>query len=270
MNSTRYANMMSNHPDMVQAVPAMPMDNAAWSGSNSLGNIVDFAPDDNNRQIILKLDEWGPPDMWTISLAIDRTIPNMIWGGSATFEIVALIDFGVGGSTQRIEADWIDGTMLTVPMNALSVTAVYENPWPYFSGLRLGAQIARGTRAGSYAPTKQLHINAFYLTPEPYPNSQWQTFRLPPFTREIEILWGDAYTNPFASVTSGFIEFGDVPSLVDSLGSISGRIDFRACTAHGQRFRVPNGSRFIMVYENPNLSDPYQMRAFSILCHLQA
>lgn len=280
MNSTRYTNMLSNHPDMVQAVPAMPMDNAAWSGSNSLGNVVDYAPDTDNRQMILKLDEWGPPEMWTVSLGIDRPAPGNS-GEAHWFEIKALIDFGVGGSTQRIEVDWINGTELTVPMNAISVNAVYENPTSLLEGMRLSVQIARGTRAGAYAPTRMLDFEAMstLTLPSPLVTSLYQTLRLPPFTREIEIIWWDAYTNPFASVpvppavlSPSRLIFGDVisPDIITSqLRCPSSWIDLRAITTNAQRYSVPKGSRYLSLREvSPTDGGPFVANAFRVNCHL--
>lgn len=127
-----------------QVIPAQGM----WSGNNQLGNLTEFAPDSNKRQTILKLDEWGPPEEWTISLYIID--PN---GTYDSIGIEAEIHFGAGGSTQIVNVDWNDGVEITKTMNAVNIIAKYTAASGYVaeSGtpLMIGAQLGRGARGGT-------------------------------------------------------------------------------------------------------------------------
>lgn len=186
-----------------------------WSGSNNLGNIVYYNPDVNNRQSILKLDEWGPPEMWTVSLFREHRPPL----SGTDYWITAEISFGAGGSTQTIEVDWLTGTMLSVPMNAISVTAKFSSfnlagfPIAPADKLRLGAQIARGVRGGSRAPTlsKRLGIIA--------PGTTGVPVEIPAFTRTVEITSSQSdYTGDPAFTANFSLYFGmdtGVPPYLD-------------------------------------------------------
>ena len=145
----------SAHNELAEAtvltIPAW-VSSGPWTGSNTLGNVVGYAPDATNRQTILKMDEWGPPEMWTISLGITYDDwGSLVFPAVAACDIIAEIDFGCGGSTQTVEMSWLNGASISLPMNAVSVKARYAstaffgelNPPP---NLRLSAQIARGSK----------------------------------------------------------------------------------------------------------------------------
>lgn len=278
MNSTRYANMLSNHPDMVQAVPAMPMDNSAWNGSNSLGNVVDIAPDVNNRQMVLKLDEWGPPEMWTISLAIDRpaTFPDA-WPYIPYFEITAEILFGSGGATQTVEVDWISGQQLSLPMNACNVTAVYDyytyegTPPTALSDLRLSAMLARGTAHSRYAPKRTVRfINQSLWAAAFVDKADFQCYRIPPFTEEVEITWPrtDAAGNPFALSPSAYLVFGDGLGMGPGgwyLQTVIHIVPVTMLTYSGYKITIPSGCRYMGIRSQGALEN-YDL--FYALCHL--
>lgn len=117
-----------------------------WTGDNQIGIMRPAKFDSTRRQTILKLDEWGPPEVWTISLYIQDANPLITLGD---ISIKAHIEFGVGGSSQVIEVDWENGTELSKVMNAVNVIAVFgETSDPDF-GLNIGVQIARGGRGGN-------------------------------------------------------------------------------------------------------------------------
>lgn len=291
MNSDKYRNMMSNHDNMVQGVPAGPFEKMAWSGDNALGNVVDYAPDAQNRQSILKLDEWGPPEMWTISLGIDRPTPDYTYDGG-WFEVKALISVGSGGSTQLIEVDWINGVQLSVPMNAVNVTAVYEFPrgipdLNMLAGLRLSVQIGRGTSASKYAPTRTIYMpdmQTFFASPAHAAYTQgYYAVRLPPFTREVEIIRPSSTTNPFAYYTvpgvgkNCTLLFGDVVGAgqneygvpyEDTLNSIIRRVTSSSITADQQRLTLPKGCRALCVFEETDTAGTYHTGDFWLNCHL--
>lgn len=125
-----------------------------WSGNNQLGYELPFAPDDDNRQTILKLDEWGMPEMWTVSLGM-RGFPQGLFDG---FGVRANINFGVGGSTQTIEVDWRNGAQVSLVMNAVNVIASFQNLDidTEGQGLFLSVQMSRGNRPGKNGPLATL------------------------------------------------------------------------------------------------------------------
>jgi hypothetical protein len=121
----------------------------SWTGSNQVGNVEKFNPSADKRQTILKLDEWGPPEVWTVSLALFNSLEE--YDG---FDIKAQINFGAGGSTQQVIIDWQNGAQISLPMNAVEVIATYRNVdvAQEGPGLRLGVQLGRGRRAGRNSP----------------------------------------------------------------------------------------------------------------------
>lgn len=137
-----------------------------WSGNNEIGIEQSFAPDANNRQVILKLEEWDFPEVWTLCLGIvyDAAAyanqPN-----SGPFTVVAQCDFGSGGAVQVVEVDWKQGVNISLPLNALSVIATYsvlENEGGTIvppSDLRLRATLVRGPLPGAM-PTRSFLLLA--------------------------------------------------------------------------------------------------------------
>lgn len=142
-----------NYPPAVPVVATITPRNGGWSGDNQLGYMAKYGPDKRQRQTILKLDEWGPPEMWTISLFVDQKLE--LFNG---FNVKALINFGAGGSTQTIELDWLNGAQISLPMNAVNVVATFENVsvTTEGQGLSVGVQLSRGSRGGTIPPTRTL------------------------------------------------------------------------------------------------------------------
>lgn len=95
-----------------------------WSGNNQLGVELPFTPDQTFIQTIFKLDEWGFPETWTISLGFifERDLVE-----DEVFDAIAEVDFGSGGIVQSFEVDWVDGTMFSLPMNAVNVRARWND-----------------------------------------------------------------------------------------------------------------------------------------------
>jgi len=150
-------------PEPSVSVFVQPPLHGPWTNSNNFGAEVAFSPGEDSRQRIIKLPEWGDPVVWTVSLGIDYTEedwPNV--GAVRGFEIVGEVSYGVGGATQVIEVDWIQGTTFSVPMNAISVDAAYIFPFDVGAGpgpqqpldLRLSVLLARGGSSTSIPPTK--------------------------------------------------------------------------------------------------------------------
>lgn len=136
-------------------VPVIPRD-GLWSGYNQLGYQASYGPDQRQNQTILKLDEWGPPEVWTISLYTKQKFTD--FNG---YNIKARINFGAGGSTQVYECDWINGTQISLPMNAINVVAIFDDVsvTTEGNGLEVGVQLARGSRGGTRPPVLTLFEN---------------------------------------------------------------------------------------------------------------
>ncbi len=124
----RRAHEIQRTPGPDQAIPIIPSKRGPWTGNNQLGIQRKFSPDDNNRQTILKLDEWGFPETWTLALGLD--FDHLQWnpspGFSASFDVTAVIDFGIGGVMQTVEIDWVNGASIVLPLNAVNVIAQYN------------------------------------------------------------------------------------------------------------------------------------------------
>ena len=122
-----------------------------WSNYPQLGEEQAFAPDANSRQTILKADELGPPEVYTITLGISYS--EQEWPGPGrAFEVEAEINFGAGGATQMVKVDWVQGAQISLPLNAVNVVATYNidsltAPQPP-ADLRLSAMLGRGPALG--------------------------------------------------------------------------------------------------------------------------
>jgi hypothetical protein len=206
-------------PPGMKTVNLFPSKQGPWSGNNQLGIQQLFSPDANNRQTILKLDEWGMPELWTLCLGLSFDINN--WQPadprSANFDITAIIQFGIGGVVQEVEIDWNNGTCITLPMNALNVIAQYNfSPDEGEGGaasepptdLLLRASLAHGSL--TQAKPTRTHLIAI----DAYPGFGFpQAFDIPPFATAVKIipLTSSAFPDdlnayPFYSQT-GFIAF---------------------------------------------------------------
>lgn len=133
----------------LQPIAVVQPSNGWWTGSGNVGTEVAFAPDADNRQTILSLPEFGPPVEWTVSLYLT---PGNQAIQFAFFDIVARIEFGIGGSTQIVKIDWLNGAQITVPANAINVIAEFRTVSGDTQGVRLGVQVARGRRGGNQPP----------------------------------------------------------------------------------------------------------------------
>lgn len=134
-----------------QPVSVFPAFKGPWSGNNQLGIEQPFAPNANNEQTILKLDEWGFPEVWTVMLGsnfnpldVNNTSPSF----TGDFYVNCLAVIGSGGATQEVSMDWMNGTVFRAPMNALNIVARFQNSARAPSDLRLRVTISRGALPG--------------------------------------------------------------------------------------------------------------------------
>jgi len=205
--------------------------NGGWSGDNQLGYEAKYGPDRRQTQTILKLDEWGPPEVWTVSLFMNQKLEAF-----SGFAATARINFGAGGSTQVIEIDWINGQQISLPMNAVNVEAIFSDVdvTTEGAGLSLGVQLSRGSRGGTRAPVKTIAENIIVTSLGNSP-----VFRIPNFARAV-----------YAVSTGGTANDIDDPliKLITLTGNFSanvaGTIDGVACSA-GVGLPVVGQAKFV-------------------------
>ncbi len=168
-----------------QVAPVIPRD-GLWSGYNQLGYQAKYGPDDRGTQTILKLDTWGPPEVWTVSLFIKGSFTS--FNG---FNIKAKINFGAGGSTQVYECDWLNGTQISLPMNAVNVVADFSDVdiVTEGKGMQVGVQLARGARGGTRPPILTF-LQGETLFKLPSAANSTDNFELPAFARRVVALPG--------------------------------------------------------------------------------
>jgi hypothetical protein len=209
-----------------------------WSGDNQLGYQAKYGPDRRNTQTILKMDEWGPPEIWTISLFVDQKFESF-----DGFNISARINFGVGGSTQVIEMDWLNGAQISLPMNAVNVEALFESVdvTTEGAGLSVGVQLARGTRGGTQPPIKTLAATRTFAG-----GGSIDIFELPLFAKNAVLV----PTGTLAGELTSF--FADTNFLIVGTGNSIGTVttaNAQGSRAVGMELRVPvvAGTRFVVV-----------------------
>lgn len=186
----RRAHEIQRTPSANNAVNVIPAKQGPWSGNNQLGIERHFSPDANNRQTILKLDEWGFPEVWTLCLGMSEysTFDNP---DPISFSVTAEVEFGCGGVIQTVEMDWLQGMSISLPMNALNLVASYrtgsgEGSTSIPADLRLRANIVRG-RAHRSKPTLTVFV----------PEGE-TTIEIPKFAQRVTVLpFADVSRNPF-------------------------------------------------------------------------
>jgi hypothetical protein len=204
-------------PEPTASVYAQPTPHGIWSNNNNFGFELAFAPNGTNRERVINLPEWGEPVVWTVSLGIDFSEND--WPGTTRgFDVVAEVAYGVGGATETVLVDWLAGTTFSVPMNALSINAVWAFPETGGAGSErpedvvLRVLLARGARGGGVAPTKF----ATLLNGEPYVTLvdnavAGPVARIPKFGRKLRLapLDRDDLTSLLGS--NNFVRFFSAP-----------------------------------------------------------
>jgi hypothetical protein len=191
-------------PGIGSVFPLPKRNDPIWSGSSEIGNEAIFAPSANNRQTILKMEEWGEPEMRTIALGMNYDRANAAPLTTA-WTVVAEIQFGAGGVTQVVEVDWRQGSSVSVVANAVVVNASY--PFQEISGtsvpqdLVLRASIAKHaspTSKPTRSFTRLTFNNAFATGP---------VIRIPPFAKNVKIFpeTGPLKISQFQFYTNAFI-----------------------------------------------------------------
>ena len=240
----RRAHEKERTPSGASAISVVPTKRGPWSGNNQLGIEREFLPDENNRQTILRLDEWGFPEIWTLCLGL--IFDADLYGSSGTlsgpFSVVAEVEFGCGGVIQYLEMDWIQGACIALPMNALNVVASFGTV-PTEAGtpdlpadLRLRSNIVRGT-------LQQAHPTRTYRLGDG--NDQ---VPVPPFAKSVRVVAAGSAFDFYTAIQSIAFQgtaFG--PTVVNhSRSQFVSWVDFtNGLVGPPAWVDVPEGARFL-------------------------
>lgn len=179
----RRAHEIQRTPGSNNAVNVIPSKQGPWTGNNQLGIERPFSADANNEQTILKMDEWGFPEIWTVMLGL-VVDPELV--GTDGFSVVARCHAGVGGAQQEFEVDWQNGIAFSTVMNALNVIAFYEDPvGSLAAGLRLRVTLGRG-RLSTKAATRTVAISALA-------GASGDPIVIPPFAARVHFLPNETF-----------------------------------------------------------------------------
>lgn len=253
----RRAHEIQRTPNASNAVNVIPAKTGPWTGNNNLGIQRDFAPDINNQQTIIKLPEWGFPEDWTLCLGLDYNTDTYD-PVSTFFGITALMTVGVGGATQEVELDWLNGTTISLPMNALNLVAQYAagsnegGAVDLPPDLRLRATLCRGSVRNS-RPTRTYAITALDANND-------AVVAVPPFAKAVNLYTsGEPTPLAFFSNLTDPVNFisGPDPTTAAIVSSLQ-RSQFltylnvaESIVGAPMAVGVPEGARFLHI---PNLT----------------
>jgi hypothetical protein len=216
-----------------------------WSGNNQLGVELPFQPDNTGIQTVLKMDEWGFPEVWTISLGLRINDPmETLDDPTEFFDATAFVDFGIGGIQQTVEVDWVDGTVFSVPMNAINVRARWNDIGLFLGllpppGVNISVQIAKGATRHARATRSQLFSVAAGAT---------DAFRpIPPFAKSVILVPRTAASAAAIYAATTELEFhantsGATPVLTVLGSQLGPTVSFKVPIPALSRFwRIVNG-----------------------------
>jgi hypothetical protein len=226
---------------IVPVAPIVPR-NGWWSNYPQFGEEQSFAPDAHNRQQILKADELGPPEVYTLTLGISYTEQNWPGAGRA-FEVEAEINFGAGGATQVVRVDWVQGAQISLPMNAVNVIATYNidalaAPQPP-SDLRLSAMLGKGPALGK----------SQWTDPTPFSlvaSGETSPLRIPAFASRIHVLAANSAGADLNFTAGNFLIFLGGPLTGDrQIASV--RLD-QYLNAIGEGIVIPGQAKYTTIF----------------------
>lgn len=184
----QHALLMKQMSNRVQIVSPIEPLKGGWSSSNNFGQSVLVETQSNVRKAVLKLPEWGMPETWTIMLGLDHSKVN--YAGGFYYGLTAEIEAGCGGALQTFQVDWRNGTLITVPMNALSVVVKYDIGISDFAPpaagtIRVTSTVSRGARSGGNHPVRTIAASASALT---IANGAYSSYiEIPPFATKLAL-----------------------------------------------------------------------------------
>jgi hypothetical protein len=139
-----------------------------WKHSPSWGAENDVRVDALKTQPVTILGATEFPDMAavrTVQCALAYDADPSAWpagssGLSRSFSIVGILEWGVGGATQRAEFDFQNGVQLSVPAQAIKVSCKLEGILSDSTPPKLGASavISTGSPARTRQPTRTITL----------------------------------------------------------------------------------------------------------------
>jgi hypothetical protein len=213
-----------------------------WSNYPQLGEEQAFAPDANSRQTILKADELGPPEVYTLTLGISYSEQD--WPGTGrAFEVEAEINFGAGGATQIAKIDWAQGAQISLPMNAVNVVATYNvdgqaAPQPP-ADLRLSVMLGRGPAPGKAQWTDPAPFSLVAL-------GQTTPRRIAAFASRVRVVASSPAAADLIFTAGNFLIFQGGPLLGDAqIAAV--RLD-QYLNALGEGIVIPGQAKYASVF----------------------
>lgn len=217
----------------VQSVSVLEQKQGPWSGNPQLGIEQPFAPATNNEQTILKLDEWGMPRRWQVTLGM--TFTDVI---SQSFDVVAVVNFGAGGATQKIEVNWENGVSFPLTFNALNLIARYGENANIPDDLSL--RVTLGLVGGGSNTNIARSISGLSADG----GGAADFLRVPSFARSFRV-YSNSPTTP-NNVYDPLVIY-NFSRQISGLGTFA-RIDgARAAAENGVGITIPPGTRFLIV-----------------------
>lgn len=233
-------------PPGVQSMYPIPLrNNGMWSGNNEIGNEVPFAADATNRQMVLKMEEWGEPMVWTVMLGIAYT-PRLL-STTSFFDVTAEVQAGAGGVTQEFEVDWGEGTQFSCAANTLVVTAKYTviggTALDVPADLKLRASVGRKPLTNATPPSRS-------FTTEAIPAGNQSNFIIiPKFARRLTPMASFGLSAPYAATTQYFWQ--NNPVSASTIGSFTGP-EFLSFASNG--IPVPTDARALIVNNSAGIA----------------
>ena len=220
-----------------QMVSVVSQRQGPWSGNNQLGIERDFEPDAQNQQTILKLDEWGMPDIWTVTLGV--VLPDALTdvSGNQGFSINCQALVGVGGTVQEWSIDWKNGATFSATMNALNIVARYDDVITIPNNLRLRVTLAKGARSSPFPATNTRFRSA--------PAGGTSSLLLPPFAQRVRLAVPFSFLSPNPSILydpSNLVWFSTAPANTGGVFAIPGN---QIANFQGGGIPIPKGSHQI-------------------------
>jgi len=247
LNSIDYGRMLGENPEMVMAVPPMPGMQAPWSGSPNLGSYCDYEPDVNGRQTILKLDEWGYPEVWTVTLTLDSEEFEEFAGTSVGINITAEVTYGTGGASHTMEMDWRDGARISLPMDSIQVNAKYTLSSDAFGELvpppelKLGVQLARGACVSTATLTRRISYEVAAAA-----DSVEDIGAIPPLAKEFALFNSNINYSADGGINCTALTW-QIAQSAFPFGSISRNLRAASVVEYA-KYPVLGGERFMRLY----------------------
>lgn len=230
----RRAHEIQRIPGGDSGVSIIPAKQGPWTGNNQLGIEREFQDNTEARQSILKMDEWGFPQVWSVMLGMTFSDPV------AEFSVIAEVECGVGGAIQTFEMDWNQGATFSCVANALNIVAVYSETTSVPEDLRLSAIIGHRSLNGN-KPTRTVNVRQPNA-----PADQLVVIAIPKFAYQMTVI-PRANTSPFdAAIT---YEMFTADGSGGSLASFTGDV---LASPYGGTVRIPGGANVLnMDSSNP-------------------